>query len=160
MTRPIKPRRVRFDPEVTYFKPRGVPLFSLEEVKITVDELEAIRLTQKEGKDQITASKLMKISQPTLARILSSAYGKIADALVCGKAIRVKGGEVNMVRPRRGLGRGVSGGRGRMGGPLAAGPGGMCACTNPSCNYEEAHDIATPCNQKKCPKCGTLMARK
>ncbi|MBU1127223.1 MAG: DUF134 domain-containing protein [Patescibacteria group bacterium] len=159
MIRPIKPRQVRFDPEIVYFKPRGVPLSSLEEVRLTFDELEAIRLTQKEDKNQITAAKLMKVSQPTLARILSSAYKKIADALICGKAIRVKGGEIVMPRPRRGLGR-VAGGRGRMGGPLAAGPGGVCICTNTSCGYEQAHKIATPCNQLKCPKCGLPMARK
>ena len=44
MVRPIKPRRVYFDPNVTYFKPRGIPLSVLEEVDLAVDELEAIRL--------------------------------------------------------------------------------------------------------------------
>ena len=31
-------------PQVTYYKPRGIPLTMLECVELTVDELEAIRL--------------------------------------------------------------------------------------------------------------------
>lgn len=41
MIRPIKPRRVLFDPDVVYFKPRAVPLFMLKEVDLNLDELEA-----------------------------------------------------------------------------------------------------------------------
>jgi len=44
-----------------------------------------------------------------------------------------------------------------MGGPLAAGPGGFCVC--PNCGYREAHTPGRPCNQKACPKCGTVMIR-
>jgi len=59
--------------------------------------------------------------------------------------------------PGTGRGRRTSGGRGRMGGPYAAGPGGVCKC--PSCGYETTHIRAQPCNKIKCPKCGTLMTR-
>jgi uncharacterized protein len=59
--------------------------------------------------------------------------------------------------PRTGRGRFSAGGRGRMGGPSAAGPGGFCKC--PSCGYEMTHTRALPCNKTKCPKCGTLMVR-
>jgi hypothetical protein len=48
-------------------------------------------------------------------------------------------------------------GRGRMGGPFAAGPGGNCVC--PKCGHKEAHTTRQPCNQKTCPKCGTVMTR-
>ena len=48
-------------------------------------------------------------------------------------------------------------GRGRMGGPFAAGPGGNCLC--PNCGHKVSHDAGQPCNQKTCPKCGTAMAR-
>ena len=44
MARPKKNRIVGFNPEVSYFKPRGIPLLDLEEVKLTIDEREAIRL--------------------------------------------------------------------------------------------------------------------
>jgi len=38
-----------------------------------------------------------------------------------------------------------------------AGPGGKCVC--PDCGAKVAHTVNTPCNQKKCPKCGTTMTR-
>ena len=49
------------------------------------------------------------------------------------------------------------GGRGRMGGPYAGGPGGNCVC--PNCNYREPHTAGVPCSNKQCPKCGGRMAR-
>jgi predicted DNA-binding protein (UPF0251 family) len=90
MTRPIKPRRVDFDPNVVYFKPRAIPLSQLEEVSLGVDELEALRLCDFEKINQIKAAKKMKISQSTLQRILSSGRQKIAQALIEGKAIKIK----------------------------------------------------------------------
>ncbi len=89
MVRPIKPRRILFDPNVTYFKPRAMPLSELEEVDLRVDELEAIRLCDLKDLGQIEAAKKMKISQSTLGRILASARRKIAEALIEGKAIRI-----------------------------------------------------------------------
>ena len=38
MVRPQKNRRVAFNPEISYFKPRGIPMFDLEEVALTIDE--------------------------------------------------------------------------------------------------------------------------
>ena len=89
MVRPIKPRRVNFSPNVTYFKPRAIPLSMLEEVDLGVDEVEAIRLCDFKEQDQVEAAKKMKVSQSTLQRVLSSAHKKIAQALIEGKAIRV-----------------------------------------------------------------------
>ena len=52
MSRPSKCRRVEFLPDVTYFKPAGIPLRALEEVCLSVDEAEAIRLKDLEGLEQ------------------------------------------------------------------------------------------------------------
>ncbi len=93
MPRPRICRRVSSEPRFIYFKPRGVPLRNLEEVKITVDELEAIRLADLEEIDQKEAAKKMNISQPTLHRIVRSSRKKITDALANGKAIRIEGGD-------------------------------------------------------------------
>jgi predicted DNA-binding protein (UPF0251 family) len=79
-----------FDPDVTYFKPRAVPLSVLEEVDLGVDELEALRLCDLKGLDQIEAAKKMRISQSTLGRILTSAHKKVAEALIKGKAIKIR----------------------------------------------------------------------
>ena len=90
MVRPIKPRRVRFDPNVVYFKPRAVPLTMLEEVDLSIDELEALRLCDFRNLEQEEAARKMKISQSTLQRILSSARQKVAEALIKGKAIKIR----------------------------------------------------------------------
>lgn len=90
MVRPTKPRRIIFNPDVTYFKPRAVPLSALAEVGLGIDELEAIRLCDLKEKSQAEAAKKMKVSQSTLQRILSSARKKIAEALIEGKAIKIQ----------------------------------------------------------------------
>ncbi len=54
-------------------------------------------------------------------------------------------------------GQGRGRGPGRMGGPKAAGPGGNCVC--PNCGHKVEHGIGNPCNQQKCPECGTPMIR-
>ena len=89
MTRPKKDRCLRFNPEVLYFKPRGVPLSTLEEEELFPDELEALKLHDVDGLDQVEAAKKMKVSQPTFGRILDKAYKKIAVAVVKGKAIKI-----------------------------------------------------------------------
>ena len=52
MPRPPKYRRVAFLPNVTYFKPAGIPLKALKEVRLSVEEAEAIRLKDLEGLEQ------------------------------------------------------------------------------------------------------------
>ena len=91
-------RRVRFGPKCNYFKPRGVGIQFLEEVVLGVDELEAIRLVDLEGKGQVEAAETMNISQPTLHRILKEARKKVADALVSGKALCIEGGDYVMTQ--------------------------------------------------------------
>lgn len=89
MVRPIKPRKIFFDPSITYFKPRGVPLSILEEVELAIDELETMRLCDLKNLGQEEAAKKMKISQSTLQRILTSARKKTAEALINGKAVKI-----------------------------------------------------------------------
>lgn len=144
MPRPRKNRMVRFLPEINYFKPAGIPLRNLEEVSLTLDELEALRLKDFEGYDQVGASKKMKISRITFQRILKSAHQKIANALVLGRAIKMEGGNIIMPRPRRTWGRNV--GRGQ-------GLGGSSVCVCPKCGKEFAHSRGVPCIQQECPDC-------
>ena len=94
--RPKKIRFINFNPETTYFKPQGIPLCSLEEINLTVDELESVRLKNYKGLEQIECAKKMKVSQSTFQRILSLANQKIADALINGKAIKINGGVVKI----------------------------------------------------------------
>jgi predicted DNA-binding protein (UPF0251 family) len=77
---------------VTFFKPAGIPLRELEEVCLSVEELEAIRLKDIEDLEQEQCAEKMNISRTTFARILDTARKKMAEALINGKAIRIEGG--------------------------------------------------------------------
>ncbi len=98
MTRPYKCRRVCGNPQADYFKPRGVPILQLEEVVLTIDEFEAIRLADLEGLYQENAAKEMNISRQTFGNIIESAHRKIADTIVNAKALKIKGGVVKMIQ--------------------------------------------------------------
>jgi uncharacterized protein len=100
MPRPLKCRRVSFLPGITYFKPAGIPMTFLEEVHVTLDELEAIRLKDLEGLEQEQGAEKMNVSRPTFQRILSSARRKLADALLNGKALRIEGGNFELMNRR------------------------------------------------------------
>jgi len=107
-------------PCTDYFKPRGIPLRALEEVTLAVEELEALRLADLEGMEQMAGAEQMEVSRPTFARVLASARKKVADALVNGKALRIEGGVFRMAegvpfwgRHGHGWGRGRGGGCGR-----------------------------------------------
>lgn len=89
MTRPKRYRKIAINPEVTFFKPSGVPVRFLEQVDLSLDELETIRLKHCKGMDMTEGAKKMKISKSTFQRLLTSGYKKIADALVSGKAIKI-----------------------------------------------------------------------
>ena len=101
MARPVTCRRVGCSPEPRYFKPRGIPLFRLEESVVTMDEWEAIRLADWEGLYQDEAAERMNVSRQTFGRIVESARRKVADALVNGKALRIEGGEIEMATEKR-----------------------------------------------------------
>jgi len=89
MPRPRLCRKIMFDPNVTYFKPQGVPMRFLEVVELTTEEAEALRLRNMKDLEQEEAAKKMNTSQSTFQRILSSAYKKITKALIEGKAIKI-----------------------------------------------------------------------
>jgi uncharacterized protein len=92
MPRPYKPRLVSAMPRFTYFKPTGIPISLLDEIVLTVDELEALRLKDVEKLEQNECAARMNVAQSTLQRILVSAHEKVARAIVEGKVLRIHGG--------------------------------------------------------------------
>ncbi len=85
-------RRVAVVPEDTCFKPVGKPMRELEEVVLSLYELEALRLADGLGLYQEEAAERMHVSRATFARIIKNARRKTADALIQGKALRIEGG--------------------------------------------------------------------
>ncbi len=146
MGRHRKHCRVAFWPEIRRFQP--VACRHRPAVVLSRAEVEALRLADFTGWQQIPASRRLGISQSTFQRLLRHARHKVAQALVIGQEIRLEGGEAKM----NGFGRGGQGGFG-------AGPGGYCVCTNPKCGYKAPHQAGVPCYQMKCPKCGSPMIR-
>lgn len=101
MGRPHKKRNVSYNPNVSYFKPRGIPMKELSESRLTVDECEAIRLADYEGLSHEDAGEMMGVSRATFGRIIEQARKLLADALINGKAIRIEGGSYRFVETER-----------------------------------------------------------
>jgi len=130
MARPQKSRLVTIDPQISYFKPRGVPMIDLEQVQLTVDELEALRLADFLGMSQEEAGKQMGVSRATFGRIVEQARKTVADALIHGKAINVEGGNYKRVDTTASR---------------------VFLCDHCQCRWEEPPGTGRP---KKCPSCG------
>ncbi len=96
MTRPLICRRIGHQPPSGYFKPAGIPLTALQEVVLTLDELESLRLADLEGLYHDTAAIKMGVSRQTFGNILESARRKTADSLVNGRALKIHGGQFQM----------------------------------------------------------------
>lgn len=90
MSRPKKCRCINCSPNTSCFKPRGVPIVQLEEVSLSLDELETIRLADFEGLYHEQAAEKMNISRATFGRILDAARRKVADAILNGKALNIE----------------------------------------------------------------------
>jgi uncharacterized protein len=90
MSRPKIPRKTCGRPFCSCFKPEGPSRKDLLGVTLQKDEFEALKLHDKDNLSQKEASIKMHVSQPTFARILSSARKKLTEALVKGEEIRIK----------------------------------------------------------------------
>jgi predicted DNA-binding protein (UPF0251 family) len=100
MARPVKLRYVAELPGASSFKPAGVPAALLQSVRLSLEEIEAIRLKDLEGLEQERCAEKMQISRPTFHRVLASGRAKLADALVNGKAIQIEGGDFGLPQQR------------------------------------------------------------
>lgn len=96
--RPKCPRHIGYAPQVTYFKPTGIPMSQLEVVSIAIEELESLRLVDLEGLQQEEAAFQMGISRRAFWEDLQSARRKVSFALTTGRAIKIKG-NVNSDQP-------------------------------------------------------------
>ena len=98
MARPEKLRCVAQLPNVDFFKPMGIPADALQSIRLSLEELESIRLKDLEGLEQEECAQQMRISRPTFHRILEVARKKLADALINGKAIQIEGGNFELAQ--------------------------------------------------------------
>ncbi len=120
--RPREVRQVAHRPTVRAFKPAGVPFRDLETLTLGLDELEALRLADREGLYHELAAERMAVSRVTFGRILAAARGKVAEALLDGKAIAIGEGPVRFAE-------GAENGCPVHGGPRRRGR--ACRCEEP-----------------------------
>lgn len=64
---------------------------------LTIDELEAMRLYDVEGLEQVDVAKKMNISQPTTHRLLLSARKKVSTFLCQGGKLTIEGGNYRLM---------------------------------------------------------------
>jgi uncharacterized protein len=100
MPRPKCCRRIDGEPACTVFKPAGVPRSMLEEIILSMDGFEAIRLADLDGLYHEQAAARMNVSRQTFGRILEEARGKVARVVVEGLALRIEGGTIEMAEMR------------------------------------------------------------
>ncbi len=89
MPRPRKCRMVGFVPDNPSFHPQ---VHNKDEVVLSIEEVEALRLSDHLEMEQDSAADSMNVSRGTFQRIINIARKKIADAIVHGKIIRIGGG--------------------------------------------------------------------
>lgn len=123
MPRPRCCRRITGHPPTPLFKPAGIPAHRLEVVRMTLDELEAVHLADREGLYHEAAAARMDVSRATFGRILEAAHRKIAEALIEGRALRIEGG------------------------PIVETPRGRCRCRWGRC--EGPHNGAATCRSRE-----------
>ncbi len=93
MSRPQKCRFIQNLPEESFFNPTVDDLDIIEQVIISFDELEALRLADLEGLSQAESAEIMGISRSTFGRIIEKARKNSADALINKKKIFIMGGK-------------------------------------------------------------------
>lgn len=96
MARPQKRRRIHNPPVMKGFKPFGIRMCDIENVTMTFEEYESIRLINYEMLPQDSAAELMNVSRPTFTRIYNKALKLIAQSFVEGRAILIEGGNYHL----------------------------------------------------------------
>lgn len=96
MARPMKERKVCCMPETNLFGPLNRRHSLGDEIVMTVEEYETIRLIDQEGLMQEECADRMDVARTTVQRIYISARKKIADAIVEGMTLKIEGGSYKL----------------------------------------------------------------
>ena len=95
MPRPTKNRMVQNPPMFNAFKPMGVPGRNMEEITLTLDEYEALRLADYLQLSHEESAIEMEISRSTFSRLIEKSRKKVAQMMVNGKMLVIDGGDIH-----------------------------------------------------------------
>lgn len=93
LPRPRKRRSCRTFEGDRVFKPRSLPLARLATTRLELGELEAMRLCDLDGHDQLEAGRRMGVSRGTVQRLLKSGRAKVVEALTGNRALVIEKGD-------------------------------------------------------------------
>lgn len=180
--RPKRTRKVIHPPGFRGFKPFGCPEPKGNEVKLLLEEYEAIRLADHQNLPQVEAARLMGVSRPTFSRVYESARRKIAKAFMEVTSIVIEGGNIEagedwlhcthchtIFRIPEPQTQSTScpvcshSETEKINTPeavpsnLGSTEDGRCIC--PKCNLTRKHQPGEPCRNNYCPQCNVSMIR-
>jgi len=115
-------------------------------IRLSLDEVEALRLADLESMYQEQAAEAMSVSRSTYGRILESARHKLTLALWEARPLLVEGGDVCR-REMTAVDLDAT----------CARPGGSCIC--PECGWRTEHQPGVPCRRQRCPHCDVSLMR-
>ena len=95
MPRPEKERIVDNPPLFSEFKPLGISAKFLDQIELTLDEYEALRLADLLALSHSEAAEEMEISRSTFTRLIEKARKKLVDFIVSGKMLKINGGNIH-----------------------------------------------------------------
>ncbi len=94
MARPSRCRRICQEPQYLNFGPMEES--KVQQVCLTLDEYEVIRLVDYKKMTHEQCARSMDISRTTVTEVYESARFKIADCLVNGRSLRIEGGNYRL----------------------------------------------------------------
>lgn len=100
MSRPRKWRKVCCLPESDLFGPLNGEQEANDEIVMTVEEYETIRLIDLEAMTQEECAERMQVARATVQSIYKEARQKIAQAIVIGQRLRIEGGTYQLYKGR------------------------------------------------------------
>ncbi len=141
MARPRKNRKVMHPPRFAQFKPLGIPSRQLGEISLSLDEYEALRLADGDGRGQAEAAELMQISRPTFTRLIESARHKMALFLEHGLLMTIEGGNIHFLKDQWWC---------RQCGKAFAAELDTLPASCPDCHSKDIHSLAEKYGHGKC----------
>ncbi len=93
MPRPRKQKRVCNLPNHRVFGPLNQKEENKQQIDMSIEEYESIRLIDLESLDQEECAEIMGVARSTVQRLYNDGKQKVADCLVSGKILNIGGGD-------------------------------------------------------------------